>query len=209
MNRRLAAVLVALTLPALTGCLPGERTEHSLHELAPPPAQPLSGEPVAWQLLLDVPRAPAPLAGDRLAVRPAPQTFGVLRGARWVEPAPTLVQGALLRGFQDSGRIVGVARTRGGVHGDYRLLAELEAFQREQAQGLDAVARVALAVQLVRAADGRVVAARRFEAIESAPAGIPETVVALSRATARVVAEIVPWTLSAGEADRARADGPA
>jgi cholesterol transport system auxiliary component len=160
---------------------------------------------VDWQLQLPRPHAAELLDSPRIVVRPAPGELQVYKGAVWTQPAPDLVQDALLRAFDDSGRIAGAARRGSGVTGDFELLLELRRFDSDYAGGSPA-AVVELGAKLVSARENRVVASRAFRA--SAPSAATD-VAAVSRAfgtaLGQVAAEVVGWTLVEGERHHAPA----
>jgi cholesterol transport system auxiliary component len=172
-------------------------------------AEPASGAAVTWQLLVDEPDAPDQLSGPRIVYAPGDGSYGVYAGVRWTDRAPVLLQSLLVRGFEDSRRIVGVGRTSSSVAGDFVLLSDLRAFQAEIVGGEPRL-RIELSARLLRASSNHAVAARVFARevplpgrdVESAIAGFEEALNAL-------VPEIVAWTLSAGEANWASSQPPA
>jgi cholesterol transport system auxiliary component len=164
-------------------------------------ARPVAGAPVAWQLVVEEPAAPTALATARIMLVPENRTYGVYADARWIERVPRLVQGLIVQGFEDSGRIAGVGRTSSGVRGDYALLAELRAFQAEQAGGRTDVV-ISLSAKFVRHASNDVLAARVFERrVEAGGRDVAATVEAFERALNELVPEIVAWGLATGEAN--------
>ncbi len=195
--RTAAAMVIGIML---AGCsvIGDNREEMSVWGLAA--ATPSSGgTPVDWQLVIDEPGAAAPLAGNRIALTPGKGAWGVMRGGRWDDSAPRLLQTLLLRGFEDSQRIVGVGRSGASVRGDYLLLTELRGFHVER--GATDAARVSIGAKLVHFRSNQVVAAQVFDA--SAPidgGGIAAVVAAFQVATNQALPLIVDWTLDAGEA---------
>lgn len=160
------------------------------------------GEDVAWQLSIEEPIAPGPVAGTHIAVRDADRAYSVLRGARWSERAPDLLQSAIVRSFEDSGRIRGVARSMSGVRADYQLFAEIRAFEADYAEGGSPVVKIALYAKLVRTAGMDVVDARLFTEHEAAKAGdVTSIMAAFDRAGGRVIPELCDWVLRTGQAD--------
>ena len=201
--------LLAIVL-ALSGCnlLGLQRSELNYRgiELR---AAPASGAAVTWQLLVDEPDAPDQLSGPRIVYAPGDGSYGVYAGVRWTERAPVLLQSLLVRGFEDSGRIVGVGRTSSSLAGDFVLLSDLRAFQAEIVDGEPRV-RVVLSARLLRASSNHAVATRLFARevplpgrdVESAIAGFTDTLSTL-------VPELVDWALTAGEANWASSQPPA
>ncbi len=200
----LLAVLLALSGCNLLGLQRSELNYRGI-ELR---AAPASGAAVTWQLLVDEPDAPDQLSGPRIVYAPGDGSYGVYAGVRWTDRAPELLQSLLVRGFEDSTRIVGVGRTSSSVAGDFVLLSDLRAFQAEIVDGAPRV-RVELSARLLRASSNQAVAARVFARelplpgrdVESAIAGFEEALNAL-------VPEVVAWTLTAGEANWAASQPP-
>ena len=161
---------------------------------------------VSWSLLVAKPGASQRLDSERIAVRPDAGAVQVYQAASWVDPAPELLQTALVRGFEDSGRIIAVARPGGGVHGDYALQSEVRNFTSIY-EGGQPQAVVEVYAKLVHAADGGVVAAQLFREVE--PAGgtdVAQVVQAFGRALDRTRDRMIGWTLAAGQAHEARAN---
>ena len=185
---------------AMAGCgiLP-EKQSIALYapeaRIQPDPAWPTVG----WQLQVPRPHAAELLDSPRIVVRPVPGELQVYKGAVWTQPAPDLLQDTLLRAFEDSGRITGVARHGSGVTGDYDLLLDLRRFDSDYAPGSPA-AVIEISAKLVSARSNQVVASRAFRA--TAPASATE-VGAVSRAFEQALGtlatEVVGWTLVEGE----------
>lgn len=153
----------------------------------------------SWSLLVSRPVAGTQIDSERINVQPAPGTMQVYKSAAWTDAAPDLLQMALLRGFEDSQKILSVSRSGGGVRGQYQLLTELRSFQAVYSQPGQPEAVVEIYARLVHTADGRVIAARSFRQAEPAAGEEVGVVVeAFSRALDRSTAEIVGWTLRSG-----------
>lgn len=200
-------LLPAALLVLLAGCsvLP-EREPTRIYEPAHSPLQVGAEWPaVRWSLLVAKPTASQALDSERINVRPSGSVVQVYQGASWSDSAPELVQSALLRGFEDSGRIRAVARPGSGVHGDLSLQAELRNFETDYGSGSPQVV-IELRLRLVHVVDGGVVAARNLREVEPvAGEDVPAVVAAFSRALDRVTAQSVGWTLTEGEAHEAKA----
>jgi cholesterol transport system auxiliary component len=151
-----------------------------------------------WSLLVLRPVANQSLDTERIVVRPAPGALQVYKGAAWSDTAPDLVQTSLLRAFEDSGRILSVARPGGAVRGEYQLATELRAFDSIYS-GASPDAVIEVHARLIRVADGRAVSARTFRIAEPAGGTDVATVSeAFSRALAKLDADVVAWTLAEG-----------
>ena len=194
--------LVAMTLMfGLAGCsLIPEKEPLALYspaaKVAPDPAWPS----VQWQLQIPRPLAPELVDSPRIVVRPAPGELQVYKGAVWAEPAPDLVQDAVLHAFEDSGRIGGVARRGSGVAGDYELLLDLRRFDSDYAGGASPRAEVEITAKLVANRSNMVIANRTFR--HSAQAGgtaVGNVAQAFDSALSAAVADIVGWTLAEGQ----------
>lgn len=157
---------------------------------------------VDWSLLIARPRAGDLLDSERIAVRPEPGLLQPYKAAAWSEPLPDLLQSMLLRGFEDSGRILGVARQASGVRGDVTLLLDIRRFESEY-RVPEQPPTVVLEVQakLVAQPAGKVLAARAFrQEAEAADEKLPAVTAAFESASASLVAEMVDWSLESGTA---------
>jgi cholesterol transport system auxiliary component len=160
--------------------------------------RPASGEPLPWQLAVEQPVAPDALAGTRIATRESDGSYGVLKGVRWSERAPELVQSALVRTFEDSGRLRGVARSSSALRSDFVLLTELRAFESDYRKG-GPEARVVLSAKLARSGPRDVLAARLFEqAVPAQGTGVHAVATAFGKAIEQLMPELRDWVLEAG-----------
>lgn len=202
---RSSAALVLLAA-ALAGCsvLPKREPTQVYVPAASPVAVGADWPAVRWSLLVAKPGASQQLDTERIAVRPGPGAVQVYQASSWADPATELVQTALVRGFEDSGKILAVARPGSGVHGDYSLQSELRSFTSVY-EGGQPQAVVEVYARLVHAADGSVVAAQLFrEAEPAAGTEVPQVVEAFGRALDRTRDRMIGWTLATGEAHEAR-----
>lgn len=152
-------------------------------------------------VVVEVATSSGEIATDRILVKPNRLQAAYLPGARWVEPAPVLVQTLLVQSMQASGAFRLVGRQPAGLFPDNTILTEIRAFQVEPgpAEGPYRV-RVALTLTIVREADGALIATRSFEGGASAPSGAPlDIVAAFDAAMGAALREAVGWI--AGAAD--------
>jgi cholesterol transport system auxiliary component len=198
---KLKASLALLLLASLAGCgvLP-KREPTAIFEPARPAAVARADLPQAnWSLVVARPVAGGLLDNDRIAVRPAPGEISVYKAASWTETAPELVQDALLRRFEDSGRILSVARPGSGVRGQFQLQTDLRVFESVYVNPGRPEAQVEIFAKLVKTADGEVVAARTFRQTEAAAnENLSSVVDAFGLALNRSTEQIVAWTLESG-----------
>src|SRR5690606_26869548 len=145
----------------------------------------------------------------RISVRPSGSEVQVYAGASWAQPSTELLETTVLRAFEDSGRISGVARSDIGIRPEYRLIMDIRRFEADYARRAAPSATIQLPAKLMHRRDQRVVASRTFLAAEpAARTAVPLVVDAFEQALATVAADIVGWTLASGHADHQAPDGP-
>jgi cholesterol transport system auxiliary component len=199
---RAGAGAVAICLVAACGVIP-KREPISVYE-PPAPSTPSATSPgewpqANWSLLVPKPAASQLLDNDRIVVRPDGGEITVYKGAAWPETAPEMVQSAVLRRFEDSGRILSVARPGVGVRGDYQLQMDLRTFESNYTAPGRPEAQVEIYARLVHTADGEVAAARSFRETEAAAGeGVDAVVSAFGVALGRASSQVAAWTLQAG-----------
>lgn len=197
---RTVATAVAISLVAACGIVP-KREPTAIFEPTRAPAPAHAEWPQAqWSLLVAKPVASGMLDSDRIAVRPEAGVITVYKASAWTDPAPDLVQSALVRRFEDSGKILSVARPGSGVRGQYSLQTELRVFESVYVGPGRPEAQVEIYAKLVKAADGEVVAARTFRETEAASSeNVGSVVDAFGAALGRATDRIVGWTLASGK----------
>ena len=200
-SRRL--LLTGVSGLTLAGCggLIGPPDAPRLYVLKPVLPPPAAGAKVDWALSIALPDASAGLDTQRIAILHPPANMDYYADASWPDRLPVLVQSTLLRAFEDSGRIEGVALDSDGTRADYILSTDLRDFEAryDQPDGVP-VAVVRIGAKLVRAVKRDI--AGRFEASEEAPASqnsVDAAVAALDEALARALAKIVAWALEASK----------
>jgi cholesterol transport system auxiliary component len=187
---------MAITLTACS--LLGKAEPIQIIDPTPKPIADASLPSAQWSLIVLRPDAAQSLDTERIVVRPTPGALQVYKGAAWPDTAPDLVQASLLRAFEDSGRILSVARPGGAVRGEFQLATELRAFDSIYS-GASPDAVVEVHARLIRVTDGRAVAARTFRTSEPASGTDVATVSeAFARALAKLDADVVAWTLAEG-----------
>ena len=202
MNVQTRLTALALSLTMLAGCalLTDRREEVVVYSLrlVPRHTQEDTATQRAWQLIVTEPQAMAPLDGTRMVVMPKPGEMQFYHGARWRDDVPAMLQTLLIQAHEDR---VNVTAPGSGMHADFSLRTTLRDFQAEYRVDERApVVVVGLAAQLISAADGRLVANRTFR-IEQPAAGtsVAEVFVNFEGATDRLCAELVEWSLAAGD----------
>ncbi|PKM09609.1 MAG: ABC transporter [Gammaproteobacteria bacterium HGW-Gammaproteobacteria-5] len=203
MRHAIAIALVSLLLSTLTGCvsLP-EREAVQLYTPTLASSAPTDAPEVRWQLVIDRPLSDPALDSPRIAVRPRANELQSYAGARWTAAAPDIVETALLRRFQDSGRIVAVGRARDALRADYLLQLDLRAFESvyDGESGAPHV-HIALYATVLDAGSRNVITGRLFVRDSAASdEAVPAIVDAFGVALSALSTEIVDWTLTNGQA---------
>ncbi len=199
---RLLAPFCVLALAGCSVLASGDRHPVTLYapqaRIAADPAWPQ----VSWQLAIAKPAAARLVDSPRINVRPTPGELEVYRGATWSQPATDMLEDALLRGFEDSGRIGAVARIATGIRSDYKLAIDLRRFESDYAGNERPSATIELNAKLIHSLDQRVVASRTFLVAE--PAGstdVASVATAFETALGRTTTDLIGWTLATGQAD--------
>jgi len=158
---------------------------------------------VKWPLVVDRPLAGEALDSSNIAVRPAPGLLQVYAGAQWSDTAPDMLQTALVRSFEDSGKIASVGRQSTGLHGDFALLLDMRQFESvydDPAKPPSAVIEVQ--AKLLSNANNRVLAAKTFRvSVAARDKEVPQVVDAFQGAMTDLVGQVVGWTLVTGQAN--------
>ncbi len=157
---------------------------------------------VAWSLVIAKPTAARVIDSPRISVRPMPGELQVYRGVSWALPATDMLQDAVQRTLEDSGRIPAVASADAGILGDYRLVMDVRRFEADYAGGAQPEAVVEVNAKLVNNRDQRVVASRTF--LQQRPAGgidVAQVATAFEQALEAATADIVGWVLVSGNGD--------
>lgn len=198
---RYALLLAAVLL--LSGCLLGGDKNVSLYS-PQLQVQPKSDWPsVAWPLVVARPLCSDALDSDHIAVRPQAQTMQVYAGALWSDPVPDLFQSALVRAFEDSGKIVAVGRQSTGMRGDFVLLTDIRQFEAVYTDaGAPPTVTLSVQAKLLAQPQTRVLAMRRFDIrVPAADKEVPAVVAAFGAAMTQLNEEIIGWTLATGQAN--------
>ena len=166
--------------------------------VAPDPGWPQ----VAWTLIVAKPTAARVIDSPRISVRPTPGELQVYRGVSWALPATDMLQDAVQRTLEDSGKIPAVASADAGILGDYKLVMDLRRFEADYAGGAMPAAVVEVNAKLVNNRDQRVVASRTF--LQQKPASgvdVAQVATAFEEALEAATADIAGWVLVSGNSD--------
>lgn len=187
--------LCALSLSACVSLLP-ESTPSSVYRLSSP-------EPSAWTgdgrtiVRIVSPQAPRGLAGDEIAIQMADGHIAYMAAARWIAPAPRIMQNLIVDTFNAAGSRVAPVLPDDGVRAQYELRLDLREFEAvyDQGDGRVPLVRIRLAARLITS-DGRQLAGSNVfigEARASANrAGA--IVAAFDQAAEQVSQDLAEWT---------------
>ncbi|ALN79256.1 hypothetical protein LA76x_1097 [Lysobacter antibioticus] len=194
------------TVLALAGCssILGEKPKKPTTQYAPDPrvqADP-SWPNANWQLSLSAPNAARMIDSLRIAVRPTGNEIEVYKGAAWAKLPSSMIEDALLRTLEDSGKIAAVARQGSGIGGDYKLVLDMRRFESDYGQGAAVPsATIEINAKLMHNSDQKVVASHTFlQAQPAATTAVPDVVEAFERSLETITGEIAGWTLTSGDA---------
>ncbi|MGV8941743.1 MAG: ABC-type transport auxiliary lipoprotein family protein [Lysobacter sp.] len=181
----------------------GVRERSTIYDLDPRVATSPSWPSVDWQLSL--PRASASRITDslRIAVRPTPNELQVYKGASWSRVPTDMIEDAILRTLEDSGKVAAVARQGSGISAEYKLVLDLRRFESAYTTpGMPPTVRIELNAKLLRSADQQVVASRTFlQENPVASVAIDDVVEAFEQGLQTVTGELVGWVLTTGSRD--------
>ncbi|MDH5834701.1 ABC-type transport auxiliary lipoprotein family protein [Luteimonas kalidii] len=203
-TRRAAALLAPLLLVALGGCSllggGGERERSTIY--APDPRVEIdpSAPAASWQLSLSPPSGARSIDSFRIAVRPTPDELQVYSGAAWAKTPTDMLQDALLRALEDSGKLPSVARQGAGIAADYKLAIDLRRFEADYAGNAVPAATIEINAKLIHTVDQGIVDARTFSAAEpAAGTDVALVVDAFSRSLSQVTGDLAHWVLATGD----------
>jgi len=202
------SLCVSLMALAMAGCsVLGSEQRDPVTIYAPDVRVPARAEwpAVTWTLVIAKPTAARVVDSPRISVRPTPGELQVYRGVSWAQPATDLVQDAVQRTLEDSGRIPAVASADAGILGDYKLVMDVRRFEADYAGAAVPSAVVEINAKLVSSRDQRVVASRTF--LQQQPAAsveVAQVAQAFDGALAAATGDLVGWLLAAGQGDAPR-----
>lgn len=196
------AALVALAL-GVQGCttvssLNSAARNLDAYELNPLPPQ--AGARSGSRLLFVAePTAPGAIGSDRIVMKPNALQVTLLGDGRWVEATPAHIRNIIARSFANTGRFAFVTTSAIGPLPDFTLLTDIDSFEAQILPPGSAAARVVVSMTLsvVRDADSRLVASRRFtRTAEAADTDALSIVSAFEAANASLLRDAIPWATS-------------
>lgn len=203
LRRTLAAAALA-SLVGLSGCaslLGGSERGETVYAPMPAVQADAAWPTVTWQLIVSASTGARITDSQRIAVRPTPTELQVYKDAGWAKRPTDMLEDALVRTLEDSGRLPAVARPGSGINADYRLLLDLRRFESDYAGAPVPSAVIEVNAKLLHAQDERIVASRTF--VQRQPASgtaLPDVVAAFERGLSLSGREIAGWVLTTGAA---------
>jgi cholesterol transport system auxiliary component len=151
---------------------------------------------VYWQLAVEAPAAAANLNTGRIAIAMTPTSSDYYAKAAWTDRAPLMVQTRIVDSFENTRKIVAVARESIGIRSNYVLQPDLRNFEALYYYGKPPIVRVRIIAKLVRMPDRQIIGVASFERCVRARAdSVPKVVDAFDQALGSVIKRLVSWTL--------------
>jgi cholesterol transport system auxiliary component len=151
---------------------------------------------VYWQLSVDVPAAAANVNTGRIALAHSATSSDYYTKTAWTDRAPVMVQTRIVDSFENSHKIVAVARESIGLRANYVLETDLRNFEAMYFYGGTPIVKVRIVAKLVRLPDRQIIGVGTFERCVRARADKVQKVVdAFDQALGSVMKRLVAWTL--------------
>ena len=197
-SRLMAALLCALLLAGCANVIPGRGTPPKLYSLSPKSTYSAGLPTVSWQLVVEVPITAETLDTARIALSRDRYTLDFYGNARWAERAPVMIQTLLVESFENTEKIVAVARQATDLRADYVLKTDLREFQAELSADGRPTVRVRINAKLVKMPERIIIAAFKSErAVEAESGDLISVVQAFDTALGKVLKQVVEWALKA------------
>jgi len=151
---------------------------------------------VYWQLAVDVPVAAANVNTGRIAIAMSPTSSDYYSKTAWTDRAPVMVQTRIVDSFENSKKIVAVARESIGLRANYVLQTDLRNFEAMYFYGKPPIVKVRIVAKMVRLPDRQIIGTATFERCVRARADkVPKVVEAFDQALGSVMKRLVAWSL--------------
>lgn len=184
-----------LSLSACVSLLP-ESTPSAVYRLSSPEPRAWTGD--QWTVIEVVsPQAPGGLAGDEIALQMEDRHIAYMAGARWIAPAPRLLQTLIIDTINASDARLAPALPDDGVRADYELRLDLREFEAvyDNGDGNAPLVRVRINARLVASNGRHFVASSDFVGEVRASANrIGAIVAAFDQASTQVSRDLAAWT---------------
>jgi len=151
---------------------------------------------VYWQLSVEVPSAAANVNTGRIALAMSPTSSDYYSKTAWTDRAAVMVQTRIVDSFENSRKIVAVARESIGLRANYVLQTDLRNFEAMYFYGGTPIVKVRIVAKLVRMPDRQIIGVATFERCVRARADkVPKVVEAFDQALGSVMKRLVAWAL--------------
>ncbi|MFQ6548452.1 ABC-type transport auxiliary lipoprotein family protein [Aestuariibius sp. 2305UL40-4] len=198
------SLFLSLVLAGLASCtaiaaLDRAAEPQNVYELRPPDDIPVARATRSTQLIIEVPTASGAVGTDRILIRPTPSQIAYLPDARWSEPAPVMLQTALVEALLATNAFRFVGRRPLGPSGDVALVSDLTGFETRIAPetGTNSV-QIRLTVRLVRERDARILATQTFASSVPIPdTSTPAIIAGFEQTSADVLEQTIRWIITA------------
>lgn len=200
---RMAIAGAAFLLAA--GCvsvLPDASPPSARYLIAPAEIAAAPAPDVAWSLAVDDPQSTRVYDTTKMALVRSPGRVEYYAAGEWADRAPRLVQAAIVRSFENSGRILSVGDRPSLPYSDFVLKTDIRTMHAAY-EGGGPIATVEIFARLTNPR-GKVIAARLFsQQVAATRDGEPQVAAAFNEAMAVMLEDIIGWTFD--EADAAYA----
>lgn len=194
----MVAVLCTLVLLGCAGVIPGRSIPPKLLSLSPKSTYSADLPTVNWQLVVELPFTAETLDTPRIVLSRDRYTLDYYGNARWSERTPVMIQTLLVESFENTDKIVAVARQATDLRADYVLKTDLREFQAELGDGGLPTVRVRINAKLVKMPERTIIASFKAErAVEAEGTDLLQVVHAFDTALGKVLKQVVEWTLKA------------
>jgi cholesterol transport system auxiliary component len=164
---------------------------------------------VYWQLAVEAPVAAANLNTGRIAIAMTPTSTDYYAKVAWTDRAPLMVQTRIVDSFENTRKIVAVARQSIELRANYVLQPDLRNFEALYYYGKPPIVRVRIIAKLVRMPDRQIIGVASFERCVRARAdSVPKVIDAFDQALGSVIKRLVAWTLRTPPARPPSDDAP-
>ncbi len=151
---------------------------------------------VFWQLAVEVPASSSNLNTGRIAIAMTPTSSDYYAKTAWTDRAPLMVQTRIVDSFENSHKIVAVARESIGLRANYVLQSDLRNFEAMYFYGGTPIVHVRIVTKLVRMPDRQIIGVGVFErCVRAREDKVPKVVEAFDQALGSVIKRLVAWTL--------------
>ncbi len=195
-----------LLLPLLGACAFGAsqpapvRYTLALPDAPAPAGLTESNRPV---VAVERPLAAFGLDSERIQVQKPDGSFSHAEGAAWAEALPDLVQSALRAALEAQARAFTFIDNRTGARAEARLNVTLERFTVHYGENVNAQPAIELraGIQLIRTADGAVLAAETYSVVEEAEANRMDAILRACNENFRGLTRRIAQILEQSKAD--------